>query len=50
MAGIKSVRRLLLKMTKCCHCATLDQCGRGIFRSGSFIPAGSRLPHRRSHC
>ena len=47
MAVIKSVRRLLLKMTKCCHCATLDQCGRGIFRKGSFTPANSRRSQLR---
>ena len=31
---IKTMRRLLEKMMECCHCETLDQCGRGIFRSG----------------
>ena len=36
MDAVKSVRRLLFKMMKCCHCDTLDQCGKGIFRSGSF--------------
>jgi MerR family transcriptional regulator, redox-sensitive transcriptional activator SoxR len=45
MANIKSVRRLLLRMNKRCQCATLDQCGRGIFRSGSFgLPAKSIFP------
>jgi len=34
--AVKSVRRLLFKMMKCCQCNTLDQCGKGIFRSGSF--------------
>ena len=31
---IKTMRHLLEKMMECCHCETLDQCGRGIFRSG----------------
>jgi MerR family transcriptional regulator, redox-sensitive transcriptional activator SoxR len=34
MAGIRAVRRLLKKMMQNCHCDTLDQCGKGIFRSG----------------
>ena len=46
MAGIKSVRRLLLKLTRRCHCATLDQCGRGILFSGSFSRARCPLPTR----
>ena len=33
MDGIKTVRRLLRKMMQKCHCETLDQCGKGIFRS-----------------
>jgi MerR family transcriptional regulator, redox-sensitive transcriptional activator SoxR len=32
MDAIKAVRALLKELTKC-HCDTLDQCGRGIFRS-----------------
>lgn len=32
MGGIQSVRRLLLRMMRHCHCDTLDQCGEGIFR------------------
>ena len=32
MVGIESMRNLLKKMMKVCHCTTLDQCGRGIFR------------------
>jgi MerR family redox-sensitive transcriptional activator SoxR len=39
MEGIKTVRRLLRRMTARCHCETLDQCGKGIFRSG--MPQGS---------
>jgi MerR family redox-sensitive transcriptional activator SoxR len=34
MDGIKTVRRLLKKMMQNCRCDTLDQCGKGIFRSG----------------
>lgn len=44
--AVKSVRRLLFKMMKCCHCETLDQCGRGIFRSGSFRQRSRYLPVR----
>jgi MerR family copper efflux transcriptional regulator len=32
MAGIESMRSLLRKMTRNCHCATLDQCGKNIFQ------------------
>lgn len=46
MVSIKSVRRLLLKMIQRCHCATLDQCGRGILLSRSFSPGQSSLPAR----
>ena len=31
---IKTMRQLLQRMMECCRCETLDQCGRGIFRSG----------------
>jgi MerR family redox-sensitive transcriptional activator SoxR len=34
MKEIHTMRRLLRKMMNCCHCETLDQCGKGIFRSG----------------
>ena len=34
MDGIKTVRRLLRKMTQHCRCDTLEQCGKGIFLSG----------------
>jgi len=33
MGGIRTVRRLLKKMMQDCRCDTLDQCGKGIFRS-----------------
>jgi MerR family redox-sensitive transcriptional activator SoxR len=32
-ASIRTVRQLLKKMMRNCHCETLDQCGRGIYRS-----------------
>jgi MerR family transcriptional regulator, redox-sensitive transcriptional activator SoxR len=37
--GVKAVQRLLKKMMQNCRCETLDQCGKGIFRSagGSFL-------------
>jgi MerR family redox-sensitive transcriptional activator SoxR len=35
MDGIKTMRRLLKKMMRNCHCETLDQCGKGIIRGGS---------------
>ena len=42
MDEIKGMRRLLKKMMDCCHCETLDQCGKGIFRSG--VPVGRFKP------
>jgi MerR family redox-sensitive transcriptional activator SoxR len=42
--GIKSVQRLLMKMMKNCRCETLDQCGKGIFRSGCSTIAVKSLP------
>src|SRR5438876_8209316 len=38
MDGIRTVRRLLKKMMQNCRCETLDQCGKGIFRSGCGKP------------
>jgi MerR family redox-sensitive transcriptional activator SoxR len=35
MDGIKEVRRLLQRMMQKCRCETMDQCGKGIFRSGN---------------
>jgi MerR family redox-sensitive transcriptional activator SoxR len=49
--SVKSVQRLLKKMMQNCRCETLDQCGKGIFRSaaGNFqvktLPA-TRRPAR----
>jgi MerR family redox-sensitive transcriptional activator SoxR len=50
MNGIKTMRRLLKKMMQNCHCDTLEQCGKGIFRSGCANSAVKSLPlkHRRS--
>jgi MerR family redox-sensitive transcriptional activator SoxR len=33
MDGINAVRALLKKLMTKCHCDTLDQCGKGVFRS-----------------
>jgi MerR family redox-sensitive transcriptional activator SoxR len=43
--GIKAVRRLLKKMMEKCRCQTLDQCGKGILRSGrgEVVLISSRL-------
>jgi len=48
MGQIKTMRQLLLKMMACCRCDTLDQCGRGIFRSGAAIAPVKSLPTRRT--
>ena len=39
MDSVKEVQRLLKKMMQHCRCETLDQCGKGIFRSadGNFL-------------
>ncbi len=49
MEGLKTVRHLLKKMTKNCHCETLEQCGKGIFRSGRFtvVPRAANRPRLR---
>jgi MerR family transcriptional regulator, redox-sensitive transcriptional activator SoxR len=49
--GIKTVRHLLKKMMQNCRCDTLEQCGKGIFRSGCADVAVKSLPlkRRRSH-
>lgn len=44
---IKTVRRLLKKMMQNCHCDTLEQCGKGIFRSGCADAAVNSLPLKR---
>jgi MerR family transcriptional regulator, redox-sensitive transcriptional activator SoxR len=49
MDGIKTVRRLLKKMMQNCQCETLDQCGKGIFRSGCADVALKCLPANHRH-
>jgi MerR family redox-sensitive transcriptional activator SoxR len=44
---IKTMRRLIEKMMDCCHCDTLDQCGRGIFKSGIAGVTAKSLPGNR---
>ena len=50
---IKTMQRLLRKMMEKCHCDTLDQCGRGIFKSDCAAPPAKPSPLRprtaRSH-
>jgi len=46
MADIKTIRRLLRKMVHRCHCDTLEQCGRGIFRTRCAALAKSTPPDR----
>ena len=50
MDGIKTVRRLLEKMMQHCRCETLEQCGKGIFRSGCADVAVQSLPLKRRRC
>src|SRR5260370_32347250 len=47
MDGIKTVQRLLKKMMQNCRCDTLDQCGKGIFRSGCADVAVKSLSLKR---
>jgi MerR family redox-sensitive transcriptional activator SoxR len=47
MDGIRTVRRLLKKMMQDCRCDTLEQCGKGIFRSGYPDVAVKSLPLKR---
>jgi MerR family redox-sensitive transcriptional activator SoxR len=47
MDGIKTMRRLLKKMMLNCRCDTLDQCGKGIFRSGYSSILRKSLPVKR---
>src|ERR1700691_6278835 len=48
MDSVKAVQRLLKKMMQNCRCETLDQCGKGIFRSGCGDLVKS-LPANRRH-
>jgi MerR family redox-sensitive transcriptional activator SoxR len=49
MDGMKAVRRLLKKMMQNCCCETLDQCGKGIFRSGGGELVVKSLPANRRY-
>jgi MerR family redox-sensitive transcriptional activator SoxR len=44
---IKTMRHLLQQMMDCCRCDTLDQCGRGILRSGFAAVTVKSLPRNR---
>lgn len=51
MDSIKAVRSLLKELAENCHCGTLDQCGKEIFRKGCVevelkYPARTRRPRR----
>ncbi len=43
-AQIKTMQHLLQKMMECCHCETLDQCGKGIFKKGFAEVRTKSLP------
>ena len=45
--GINAMRGLLTRMMRDCRCATLEQCGEGIFRSGCVEPLAKSLPMKR---
>ena len=40
---IKTMQRLLGRMTQCCRCDTLDECGKGMFRKASSSVAAKPL-------
>jgi MerR family transcriptional regulator, redox-sensitive transcriptional activator SoxR len=44
---IKTMQRLLQKMMDCCHCETLDQCGKGTFKKGLVEVGTKSLPLNR---
>jgi MerR family redox-sensitive transcriptional activator SoxR len=44
---VKTMRSLLQKMMDCCRCDTLDQCGRGIFKSGFAGVTVKSVPVKR---
>ena len=48
MESVRAVRRLLKKMMENCHCETLDQCGKGIFRSAGGDLKVKYLPPNRN--
>jgi MerR family transcriptional regulator, redox-sensitive transcriptional activator SoxR len=53
MDAVKTMRRLMERMLQKCHCDTLEQCGKGIFRSGcgnatmKLPPANARYGKKR---
>src|SRR5258708_39308216 len=49
MDGIKAVRGVLTKLMTKCQCDTLDQCGKGIFRSMTRDVVAKRLPANHRH-
>jgi len=49
MDGIKAVRGLLKNMMTKCRCDTLDQCGKGIFRSMNRSVVSKRPPANYPH-
>lgn len=49
MESIRAVRRLLNMMMENCHCETLDQCGKGILRSGGGDLKVKYLPLNPRH-
>jgi len=49
MDGIKAVRGVLKKLMTKCRCDTLDQCGKGIFRSMNRNVVAKRPPANHLH-
>jgi MerR family transcriptional regulator, redox-sensitive transcriptional activator SoxR len=49
MVGIKGVRHLLKRMMQKCHCETLDECGKAIFKRASRNAAVSSLAAHHLH-
>ena len=49
MDSVTAVRRLLKKMMENCHCETMDQCGKGIFRGRGGDLKVKYLPPNRGH-
>jgi len=47
MGQIKTMRDLLQNMMDCCHCVTLDQCGKGILRKGLPVFTVKSFPVKR---
>jgi len=49
MESITTMRGLLGKMMRKCHCDTLEQCGKGIFRSGCAETMAKPRPANHRH-